>query len=245
MRIKLILNYDGTAFNGWQKQPNGVTVQQTVEDAVFALTGKTVSVTGSGRTDAGVHAKGQVAHFDIDGCTIPPENFAKALNTKLPADVKIAKSELADDNFNACRSAKKKTYGYSFYYSETPLPLKERYAERLDYAPDFSAICKAKELFVGEHDFKAFCASGSTAKTTVRTVYSVEIEDNADGFTVKISGNGFLYNMVRIIVGVLLDIGYGRKTVDDIVYALNSGKRDILGKTLPAKGLCLESVEYE
>ena len=245
MRIKLVINYDGTAFNGWQKQPNGVTVQQTVEDAVFALTGKTVSVTGSGRTDAGVHAKGQVAHFDIEDCTIPPENFAKALNTKLPADVKIVKSELAKDNFNACRSAKKKTYGYTFYISETQLPLKERYAERLDYAPDFYLMEKGCAAFVGEHDFKAFCASGSSALTTVRTLYSVKIERQTDGFTVKVCGNGFLYNMVRIIVGVLLDVGYGKKTVEDIEKAFKDGKREKLGKTLSAKALCLESVEYE
>ena len=148
MRIKLVLNYDGTNFNGWQKQTKGRTVQQTVEEAVFLLTGEKVSITGSGRTDAGVHAKAQVAHFDIENCTIPPKNFAKALNTKLPDDVKVIKSELADGDFNACRSAKRKTYGYSFYVSETLVPLKERYAVQLESEPDFSLMEKGARAFV-------------------------------------------------------------------------------------------------
>ena len=245
MRIKLFLNYDGTNFNGWQKQTKGRTVQQTVEEAVFLLTGKKVSVTGSGRTDAGVHAKAQVAHFDIENCTIPPQNFARALNTKLPEDVKVIKSELAGDNFNACRSAKKKTYKYSLYVSKTLIPLKDRYAFQLDYEPDFSLMEKGAKAFVGEHDFKAFCASGSSVKTTIRKLYSVDIERQDDDFAVKICGNGFLYNMVRIIVGVLLDVGYGKKKVEDIEKAFIEGKREELGRTLPAKALCLEKVEYD
>lgn len=245
MRIKLFLNYDGTNFNGWQKQTKGRTVQQTVEEAVFLLTGKRVSVTGSGRTDAGVHAKAQVAHFDIEDCTIPPQNFARALNTKLPEDVKVIKSELAEDNFNACRSAKKKTYQYSLYVSKTLIPLKDRYAFQLDYEPDFSLMEKGAKAFVGEHDFKAFCASGSSVKTTIRTLYSVDIERKNDDFIIRICGNGFLYNMVRIIVGVLLDIGYGKKKVEDIEKAFIEGKREELGRTLPAKALCLEKVEYD
>ena len=245
MRIKLFLNYDGTNFNGWQKQTKGRTVQQTVEEAVFLLTGKRVSVTGSGRTDAGVHAKAQVAHFDIEDCTIPPQNFARALNTKLQEDVKVIKSELAEDNFNACRSAKKKTYQYSLYVSKTLIPLKDRYAFQLDNEPDFSLMEKGAKAFVGEHDFKAFCASGSSVKTTIRTLYSVDIERNNDDFIIRIFGNGFLYNMVRIIVGVLLDVGYGKKKVEDIEKAFIEGKREELGRTLPAKALCLEKVEYD
>ena len=245
MRIKLTVSYDGTDFNGWQPQTTGNTVQQSLENAVFELTGVAVTVTGSGRTDAGVHAKGQVAHFDIENCTIPPKNFARALNTKLPPSVRVIESVLADENFNSRKSAKRKTYSYNFYISNTELPLKERYATRLEKAPNFSLMEKACSAFVGEHDFKAFCASGSSVKTTVRTIYSVDLKVADGEFSVKICGNGFLYNMVRIICGVILDVGYGKKRVEDIEKAFADGRREKLGKTLPAKALVLESVEYE
>ena len=243
MRIKITLSYDGTQYCGWQVQPEGITVQQVLEDALLRSTGTNSRVTGSGRTDSGVHAKGQVAHFDTDS-TIPPERFYKALNVHLPSDVRVLSSERAPDDFHACRDVKKKTYEYSLYLSETELPLKERYAVRIDEGIDVHKMQSAAALLIGEHDFKAFCASGSSAKTTERTLFAVDILQSGCDIKVRVSGNGFLYNMVRIIVGTLLDVGYGKKTEKDILEMLNEKKRQRGGKTLPAKGLCLISAEY-
>ncbi len=243
MRIKLVISYDGTNYHGWQRQKNGVSVQEVLENAIENATGEKVSATASGRTDAGVHAKGQVVHFDTDS-TIPPEKFYKAINPRLPSDIKVLSSAMEKDSFSAVKSAKKKTYKYSFYFSEVELPLRERYAVMLEEEPDFERMQEGAKAFEGEHDFKAFCASGSSVKTTVRRIYSLDIIREEEGFSVLVTGNGFLYNMVRIIAGVILDIGYGKKSVADIEKAFSSGKREVLGKTLPAKGLTLEKVEY-
>ena len=244
MIVKLTVSYDGTLYCGWQVQPNGVSVQQALETALFEITGKNVKVTGSGRTDAGVHAKGQVAHFEINEENIPAERFYKALNTRLPADIRVLKSERADDGFNARKSAKRKTYGYSFYIAETEQPLKERYFVKLDKAPDISLMKRAAEIFIGEHDFKCFCASGSSVKSTVRTIYNIDIESRDEEICIFVTGSGFLYNMVRTLVGTLLDAGYKKKTLQSLAEMLDSKKRALCGKTLPAKGLCLIKVEY-
>ena len=166
MRIKLTVCYDGTSYCGWQRQKNGFTVQEALEQAVQALTGEKVSVTGSGRTDSGVHAKGQVAHFDTNS-TIPAEKFFLALNPLLPDDIKVLKSERVSENFHSVRSAKRKTYVYSLYLSSVPVPLYERYALRTDEPIDIKKMQKAAELFIGEKDFKAFSSTGSSVKGTV------------------------------------------------------------------------------
>ena len=243
MRIKLCLSYDGTCFCGWQKQKNGVSVQETVEDAIFRLTGEKVSVVGSGRTDAGVHAKGQVAHFDTSA-NIPPEKFYKALNTFLPDGVKAQSSERAADGFNARSTAKRKTYEYSLYISDVEQPLKERYATRVYGDINVEKMRSAARLLIGEHDFKAFSATGGSVKTTVRTVYDISVEKTGEDIKIKVCGSGFLYNMVRIIAGTLVKLGKGELFESDILKAFNTGERDILGETLSAKGLCLFSVEY-
>lgn len=243
MRIKLTIGYDGTEYCGWQVQPNSITVQQILEEAVFNATGEKVRVTGSGRTDAGVHAKGQVAHFDTN-CTIPPEKIYKALNAHLPINVRVFKSELVDSRFHACNSAKKKTYCYSLYLGDTEDPLKERYAVKIDGKVDIDKMKDATSLFIGEHDFKGFCASGSGARTTKRTIYDLKIENVGENIKVTVTGNGFLYNMVRIIVGTLLLVGKGDFTKEDVLDMINLGNRPANVKTLPAKGLLLESVEY-
>ena len=243
MRIKLIVSYDGTNYCGWQRQKNGVSIQETLEKAIETASGEKVVATASGRTDAGVHAEAQVVHFDADSA-VPAEKFYKAINPFLPKDIKVISSCQVDCDFNARKSAKRKTYRYKFYFSEVDLPLKDRYAVKLSEEPDFEKIKNACALFVGEHDFKAFSSSGSSVKTTVRTVYSIDVERQNGGFSILITGNGFLYNMVRIISGVLLDVGYGKKTSEDILLALETRKREVLGKTLPAKGLTLVGVEY-
>ncbi len=243
MRIKLVISYDGTNYCGWQKQKNGVSIQEVLEKAVENATGESVLATASGRTDAGVHASGQVVHFDTNA-TIPAEKFYKALNPFLPSDVKVLSSSLVDGGFNARKSAKEKTYEYSFYFAEVDLPLKDRYAVRLEETPDFDKMQKALELFVGEHDFKAFSRPGSSVKTTVRRIFSIRLDKKEKGFSISITGGGFLYNMVRIISGAILDVGYNKITLLDIERALETGKRELLGKTLPAKGLTLVKVEY-
>ncbi|MBQ6727667.1 MAG: tRNA pseudouridine(38-40) synthase TruA [Clostridia bacterium] len=242
-RIKLTLSYDGTSFCGWQKQKNGVSVQGAVEGAIFALTGERVSVIGSGRTDAGVHAKGQVASFDT-GANIPPDKFYKALNTVLPDGVKALSSEKVSDDFNANRTAKRKTYEYSLYISDVEEPLKERYMTRVYGQIDVIKMRSAAKILEGEHDFKAFSATGSSVKTTVRKVYGIDVCQSGADIKISVCGNGFLYNMVRIIAGALVKIGKGEITESDILKALKTGDRTLLGETLPAKGLCLLKVEY-
>lgn len=244
MKIALKISYDGTNFCGWQVQPNGRTVQEEIEKAVEKVTGQRVRVTGSGRTDAGVHAKGQVAHLSLDVASVPPERLYLALNAHLPEDVRVLESKVVADDFDACRTAKKKTYKYSLYLSKITLPLKERYAVKLDTDIDLEKMRSASKLFLGEHDFKSFCASGSSVKTTVRTIYQLDIDNVDKDLTFTITGNGFLYNMVRIIVGTLVKVGEGKATEQDIISMLNGDFRSLGGKTLQAKGLCLENVEY-
>lgn len=243
MTVKLIVTYDGTDFSGWQIQKSGRTVQGEIQSALKTLTGEEITVTGSGRTDAGVHALGQVASFETNA-SIPPKNFAKALNTILPSDVKIISSEQVEDGFNARKHARKKTYCYRIYRSDCALPLKERYAFRVDKDLDLAKMQDCASVLVGENDFKAFCATGSSVKTTVRTIYSFEIKKNADETTFTVCGNGFLYNMVRIIVGTLIKVGEGKLEKADIEKMLTEGKRDLGGATISAKGLTLVDVEY-
>lgn len=249
MRYVLKIAYDGTTYAGWQRQKNAVSLQETLENAVFAALGRQVKITASGRTDAGVHAAGQVCHFDDDTLTVPPEKLPDCLNAFLPPDVRALEGWAATDTFDSNRSAKRKTYVYALYVSKREMPLKERYAVRIDDAPSIGVLQAMARLFEGEHDFKAFCASGSSVKTTVRTVYEVRVEESTsfDGRDVKIyvTGNGFLYNMVRTLVGELLDLASGKKSTESLLKAFATGKRDLLGKTMPAKGLTLLNVEYE
>lgn len=244
MKVKLTVSYDGTDYCGWQVQPNGVTVQEVLENALETVVGQRLKITGSGRTDAGVHAKGQVAHFETPFDNIPAEKFYKALNVHLPPDIKVLDSQLASDDFNARRSAKSKTYSYFCYLSNVEQPLKERFAVKLDRQPDIQKMQEVAKILVGEHDFKCMCSSGSGVKTTVRTIYSIDIEQKEDDITFSISGNGFLYNMVRIMVGILLDVGYGKLTKEYVEKMLSTGERKFSIKTLLPKGLCLMKVEY-
>lgn len=243
MRVKLTVEYDGTEYCGWQVQPNGVTVQQRLNEAVRALTGEDVTVTGSGRTDAGVHAMGQVAHFDT-ASTIPAERFSLALNTLLPKDIRVLSSERAEDDFHARFCAKSKTYCYKMYRSDVVHPLMERYSAMVSKGLDIAAMQECAKLFVGTHDFKAFMASGSAVKDTVRTVFSAEVTECGSELCFTVCGNGFLYNMVRIMAGTLVGVGTGRLTPDDVTNALSGGERCLAGKTLPPNGLTLVRVDY-
>ncbi len=248
MRYVLKIAYDGTAYAGWQCQKNAPSVQEALENAILQALNTSVRVTGSGRTDAGVHAAGQTCHFDGE-FTVPPEKMPDCLNRFLPPDIRVLEGKAATTGFDCNRSAKRKTYRYSLYVASREMPLKERYATRVETAPCLERLQQAAALFEGEHDFKAFCASGSSVKTTVRTVYSVRVEDSETyggrDIHVYVTGNGFLYNMVRTMVGELLDIANGRKSKESLMRAYQTGERELLGKTMPAKGLTLMSVEYE
>ena len=248
MRYVLVLAYDGTEYAGWQRQKNAVSVQEVLENAIKTALQKEVKITGSGRTDAGVHAIGQTCHFDGD-FTVPPEKLPDCINRFLPQDIRILKGFGADEAFDCNRSAKRKTYRYSLYESAWELPLKNRYAVRVDSLPSTELLQAYANLFVGEHDFKAFCASGSAVKTTVRTVFDVRVEEENDGYArgvhIYVTGNGFLYNMVRTMVGELLDLVSGKRTKESLLLAYQTGQRELLGKTMPAKGLTLMGVEYQ
>ena len=249
MRYVLKISYDGTAYAGWQRQKNALSVQEALEDAVQAALGVAVKTTASGRTDAGVHAAGQVCHFDLENCTVPPEKMPDCLNRFLPPDIRVLEGFGADETFDSNRTAKRKTYAYALYVSKREMPLKERYAVRIDDAPDLACLQKTAKLFEGEHDFKAFCASGSAVKTTVRTVYEVRVEESESfggrDLKIYVTGNGFLYNMVRTLVGELLELARGKKEEASLKEAFETGNRELLGRTMPAKGLTLMQVVYD
>lgn len=246
----LTLGYDGTDYCGWQKQKNARSLQETVEDALYALTAQRVAVTASGRTDEGVHACAQAVSFSCD-TSIPPQSFAAALNAYLPPSVRAVHCVEAAQGFCARKCAKKKTYVYRMYLSDTPLMHMERYALRLTKAPNESVWQKACRAIAGTHDFVCFRCAGSSAKTTVRTVYACEFTSYpAQGMTppvyeFRICGNGFLYKMVRLLAGALLRLDEGKLSWDDFAAALD-GQEDCVRKVpAPAKGLWLYDVTYD
>lgn len=249
MKYVFTLSYDGTNYAGWQTQPNAVSVQQKLEEAFALALGKSLRVTASGRTDAGVHAAGQVCHVQADGLSVPPEKLPDCINRFLPPDIRLIKSFAAGDDFDANRSAKKKTYRYALYESAWDLPLKSRYAVRVDKIPPLEKLQKMARLMEGTHDFKAFCASGSAVKTTERTVYEVRVEESVSygsrDVCVYVTGGGFLYNMVRTMTGELLELAMGKRTEESLQRAFETGDRTLVGKTMPAKGLTLMSVQYD
>lgn len=247
MRYVLKVAYDGTEFAGWQCQKNAVSVQETIEKAIGEALGISVRVTGSGRTDAGVHAAGQTCHFDAE-LSVPPERMPDCLNRYLPPSVRVLEGWEADENFDCNRSAKRKTYCYTLYESVREMPLLERFAVRVERFPDLEEASSVAKLMEGEHDFKAFCASGSSVKTTIRTVYEIRIETQkqfgCNVWKLYVTGNGFLYNMVRTMVGELLDVAGGKRTKESLLQAFITCERSLLGKTMPAKGLTLMQVDY-
>jgi len=242
MRYALKVAYDGTSFCGWQVQGSKRTVQQELNCAVKKAFAEDVQVTASGRTDSGVHALSQVCHVDLSR-DITGAKLADALNYYLPQDVSVLCAAPAPQDFDANRSAKKKTYLYKMYISRRN-PLSDRFSTRLDRDFDVEKMLECAALFVGEHDFAAYCASGSQVKTTVRTVYSFDIKREGEQVFCYVCGNGFLYNMVRTLVGTALWYAYGKITLEKVLLSLESGDRALVGKTMPAKGLTLLSVDY-
>ena len=269
--IKLTIEYDGTAYHGWQSQVNAAAIQDVVGAAVNRLIGEACTLYGSSRTDAGVHAYGQVANFRT-ASGVPADKFAFALNTLLPRDIAIVKSEEVNPDFHARFSARGKKYRYLYYNSVFPSALLRNRAWHVYYPLDGDAMREASRHLLGTHDFLAFSASGSSVKTTVRTLSSIAIREDLQGdgcvkrlcpeaedlppagipgqgtcsrvLALEVEGDGFLYNMVRIIAGTLAEVGYGRIKPDAVPDILESRDRKRTGLTAPPQGLYLMEVRY-
>ena len=243
MRIKIVVEYDGTNFHGFQRQPGQRTVDQVLEEAISRLTGQMVQVTGSGRTDAGVHALGQVVSFDTQAA-IPPDRYCPAINTFLPPDVRVIHSEEAEPDFHPRYHARCKTYRYLIYRSMEGYTLVRRYSHQYFGNLDLERLQAATHFILGKHDFRGFMAAGSDVQNTVRTVNQFTIEENLPWFRIEITGDGFLYRMVRNLVGTLIEIGRGTMTLEQLQEVIRTGDRKKAGPTAPACGLYLVKVDY-
>lgn len=243
MRYMLRVAYDGTNYCGWQIQPQAVTVEGTLKKALDTLFGGDVMVTGASRTDAGVHSQGNVAVFDCD-TTIPPEKIKYALNNLLPEDIVVTESAAVEEHFHPRHCDSRKTYIYRILNASLPDPNRRLNSYFYRGQLNLDAMARAAEYIVGEHDFRCFMASGSQVEDTVRTVYRLEVERREDMVLLTVCGNGFLYNMVRIIAGTLLQVGSGKLAPERLKTIIDSGDRSMAGPTAPAKGLTLQCIEY-
>ena len=243
MRVLLRVEYKGTDYCGWQRQKNGLSVQEVLARAVLETTGEASVMHGSGRTDAGVHAIAQAVHFDTH-TSIPLDKLPIAINAHLPANIRVLSAREVAPDFNARFDAKQKTYLYKLYSAPVSSPLREGLFAFVHKRPDVDKMRKAAEYILGEHDFKVFQAAGGHVKTTVRTITALEIKENGEEITFEVTGNGFLYNMVRIMVGTLYYVGIGKIDAEEIPDIILSGKRDRAGKTMPPEGLYLKEVKY-
>lgn len=244
MRVKMIVAYDGTNYCGWQIQPNGVTIEQKLNEALSALLGEEIKVTGASRTDAGVHSLGNVCIFDTN-TRMPAEKISYALNQRLPEDIVVQDSCEVDEDFHPRFSKSRKTYEYRILNRRFRMPTR-----RLDtyfyYHPlDVTRMQQAAQYLVGEHDFKSFCAVNAQSQTSVRTIYRCEVTRENDIITISVTGNGFLYNMVRIIAGTLIKVGCGELEPEAIRDILAACDRGAAGPTAPAHGLTMIGLEYE
>ena len=242
--IKLTIEYDGRDFNGWQKQPDKLNIQGTIENAIKAITGEEVELNASGRTDAGVHAYAQVANFKTNS-NLPTEKFPIAINSKLKKSIIIKKAEEVDERFHSRLTCKRKTYRYVINNSCTGTAIYRNLEYHIATKIDVEKMKEAAKYFEGEHDFKAFKASGTSSKSSVRTIYEAKVYKTDEKICIELTGNGFLYNMVRIIAGTLVEVGIGKILPEQISTIIKEGKRENAGKTLPAHGLYLLNVEYE
>jgi tRNA pseudouridine38-40 synthase len=245
MRVLLTVAYDGSGYYGWQRQRGFISVQQRLEEALSTLLKREITVRGASRTDTGVHSLGQRAVFTDDKLTIPVNKIPYALNSFLPEDIVITDAVEVDESFHPQYSVTDKTYEYKILNAEFNNPMLNRYTEFIRQRLDIEAMQRACGAFLGEHDFKAFCATGGSSKTTVRTIYSLEVEKEGSIITIRVNGNGFLYNMVRILAGTLVYVGLGKIAPEDIEGIIASLDRTRAGKTLSPNGLTLMEVNYE
>ncbi|MCL6447537.1 MAG: tRNA pseudouridine(38-40) synthase TruA [Armatimonadetes bacterium] len=245
--VKLTLAYDGTNYHGFQEQRGtGLpTVQGVLEKCLCRLAGREIRVTGAARTDAGVHALGQVVNFDPGAWAIPADRIPLALNGVLPEDVAAVHAEEVPPGFHARFSARAKTYRYTIFNARIPSPFWRRYSHFEPRFLDLEAMAAAARYLRGRHDFASFQAAGADTKTTVRTLFEAEVTRTEELIFFTFRGDGFLYNMVRIMVGTLVEIGLGKRPPEEIKAILEAGERARAGPTVPARGLCLVNVEYD
>ncbi|ABY92202.1 MAG: tRNA pseudouridine synthase A [Caldanaerobacter subterraneus] len=241
--VMIVVEYDGTNYHGWQYQKNAVTVQEVLQKAIKKVTGEEVNLIGASRTDTGVHALYQVANFKTN-TKIPAEKLPYALNSVLPDDIVVVQAKDVEDSFHARYSAKRKRYKYIILNRKFQMPTMRNYCWHISYPLNIEEMKKAASYLIGTHDFSAFKASGSSKTSTIRTVYDLTIEKNEDFINIEIEANGFLYNMVRIIVGTLSYVGLGKIKEDEVYDILKSKDRTKAGITAPPQGLYLIKIIY-
>ena len=244
-RLKLTVAYDGTNYCGWQIQPNGITVEEVLNRALRKLTGEEITVIGASRTDSGVHALGNVAVFDSE-TSIPPERISYALNQRLPEDIRVQVSEEVPSDWHPRKCACVKTYEYRILNRRINMPMERLYSHFCYFKLDVDRMQEAAAMLTGEHDFKSFCSVRTQVTDTVRTIYTIDVAKNADDIiSIRVTGNGFLYNMVRIIAGTLMAVGTGQIRPEDMTSILEAKDRRAAGPTAPARGLTLIEMKYD
>ena len=244
MRYLLTVAYEGTGYSGWQRQKNAISVQEKMEEALRTVFLQDIKTSAASRTDAGVHALGQRVCFDVEGCKIPVGKIPLVLNSCLPDDISITEAETVDDHFNPRFQAKEKTYHYNIWNKKCPNPLLRHTSAFFPYNVEVDLMRESAKAFVGRHDFAAFCASGSGAVTTVREIYACDVQAGDGKIKIVVRGNGFLYNMIRIIAGTLVLAGQRKISPSDIPRIIDSRKRSNAGPTMPAHGLTLIEILY-
>lgn len=242
-RVKLTIAYDGTNYCGWQVQSNGITIEEVINLKLEKVLGEKIAVIGASRTDSGVHALGNIAVFDTN-TKIPAEKMSFVLNQVLPNDIKIQKSEEVSPDFHPRFCSSKKTYEYKILNTRFDIPMMRLYTHFIYMPLDVEKMQEAAAYIVGEHDFASFCSSGSGVTDTVRTVCSLDVDKKDSIISIRVSGNGFLYNMVRIIVGTLIQIGLGIRSPEQVKEILAAKDRYAAGPKAPARGLTLIGIEY-
>lgn len=242
-RIRLTVAYDGTNYHGWQVQKNGNTIEGELNRCLSELLQEKIEVIGASRTDAGVHALGNIAVFNTH-TKIPAVKISYALNQRLPEDIRIQKSEEVALDWHPRHCKSRKTYEYRIYRSEFPMPVKRLYSFFTYYTLDIWKMKEAAAYLEGEHDFKSFCQTGTAVETTIRKIYSIQIEEENQDLVIRVCGEGFLYNMVRIIAGTLMEVGQGKRRPEEMAEILNCKMRCAAGPTAPPQGLTLVKYEF-
>ena len=243
-RYRLKVAYDGTNYCGWQVQPNEVTVEGVLNKTLSELLDEEIEVVGASRTDSGVHADGNYCIFDTE-TNIPAEKIAYALNQRLPEDISIVKSDEVDGDWHPRFQDSVKTYEYRIVNREMPDPVRRLYTSFIYSDLDVDKMKEAAKYLVGEHDFAAFCSAGAQVESTIREIYSLDVTQNGDEIVITVTGGGFLYNMVRIIAGTLIEVGEGKIEPSKMIEIIESKDRGLAGKTALAKGLKLVEIKYE
>lgn len=243
MRVKLVVAYEGTNYCGWQIQPNGITIEQVLNETLSSLLGEEITVTGASRTDAGVHSLGNVAVFETH-TKMPAEKISFALNQRLPEDIVVQESCQVPEDFHPRFSKSRKTYEYRILNCRFRQPLERRTSYFYHYPLNVSAMQKAAAYLVGEHDFTSFASVHAQTNTYVRMIYALDVVREGDMIRIRVQGNGFLYNMVRIIAGTLIQVGAGIKKPEDMESILAGKDRELAGPTAPAHGLTMIGLEY-